>query len=65
MGDDIQSIFREHIRQMTDIEIIQRLETCWDRTEEALLLDEIKNRKPNIFATTEDLHQWYRREFKI
>ena len=50
MGDDIQSIFREHIRQMTDIEIIQRLETCWDRTEEALLLDEIKNRKPNIFA---------------
>jgi hypothetical protein len=50
MGDDIQSIFREHIRQMTDIEIVQRLEKCWDRTEEALLLDEIKNRKPNIFA---------------
>ena len=52
MGDDIQSIFREHIRQMTDIEIVQRLEKCWDRTEEALLLDEIKNRKPNIFQDT-------------
>ncbi|HHV73888.1 MAG TPA: hypothetical protein GXX41_04405 [Thermoanaerobacterium sp.] len=43
---------------MTDVEIIQKLETCWDRTEEALLLDEIKNRKPNIFSKYYNTITW-------
>ncbi len=50
MPDDLRQLIREAIRKMTDKELVKELELSWDSLEKTFLIDEIKNRHPELYA---------------